>query len=280
MRFDDFDKQMRVYEQSLDQNILPDMYMVARLDGRGFTKFTKKAGFEKPFDESFRDLMSDTVKYLMTESGFNFIYGFTESDEISLLFAPDDQTFGRKVRKLNTTLASCASAYFTTKYKEYLYDNSIVDLELARHKGYLYDDSIKNLYLSICTFDCRIIPLPNKERVADCFLWRQEDANRNALNGWCYWTLRKEGKSKREATSILSGKGVAFKNELLLQRGINYNDVPSWQKRGVGFVFEEMEKEGMNPITGEKIKTKRRELVEKELPIGEEYKQMILRMLN
>jgi tRNA(His) 5'-end guanylyltransferase len=132
----------------------------------------------------------------------------------------------------------------------------------------------------ICTFDCRIIPLPNKERVVDCFLWRQEDANRNALNGWCYWTLRKEGESKHKATSILSGKGNDFKNELLFQKGINYNDVPSWQKRGIGFVFEEVEKEGMNPITGEKVKTKRRELVEKELPIGEEYRKMILKILN
>lgn len=263
MRFDDFDKKMRMYEQSLDQNILPDMYMVARLDGRGFTKFTKKAGFEKPFDEGFRNLMNDTVEYLMKESGFNFIYGFTESDEISLLFAPEDQSFGRKVRKLDTTLAGCASAYFTMRYKEYLCDNSTEDTEF-----------------DICTFDCRIVPLPNKERVADCFLWRQEDANRNALNGWCYWTLRKEGKSKREATSILSGKGTAFKNELLFERGINYNDVPGWQKRGIGFVFEEVEKEGMNPITGEKTKTKRRELVKKELSVGEEYRQMILSILS
>ena len=261
MRFDDFDKKMRVYEQSLDQNILSDMYMVARLDGRGFTKFTKKACFEKPFDENFRNLMNDTVKYLMTESGFNFIYGFTESDEISLLFAPDDQTFGRKVRKLNTTLAGCASAYFTMRYKEYF-------------------NPIKNAKFDICTFDCRIIPLPNKERVADCFLWRQEDANRNALNGWCYWMLRKEGKSKREATSIMSGKGTGFKNELLFQRGINYNDVPNWQKRGNGFIFEEVEKDGMNPITGEKTKTRRRALVIKELPIGEEYRQMILNILS
>ena len=263
MRFDDFDKQMRVYEQSLDQTILPDMYMVARLDGRGFTKFTKKAGFEKPFDEGFRNLMNDTVKYLMTKSGFNFIYGFTESDEISLLFVPDDQTFGRKVRKLNTTLAGCASAYFTIRYKEYLYNHPIKDTKF-----------------DICTFDCRIIPLPNKDRVADCFLWRQEDANRNALNGWCYWTLRKEGESSRKATSILSGKGNDFKNELLFQKGINYNDVPGWQKRGIGFTFEEVEKEGMNPITGEKVKTKRRELVKKDLPIGEEYRKMILKILN
>ena len=263
MKFDDFDKKMRAYEQSLDQNILPDMYMVARLDGRGFTKFTKEMKFENPFDKEFRSMMNKTVEHLMTKSGFHFLYGFTESDEISLLFAPDDQTFGRKVRKLNTTLAGEASAYFTALFNLYRNNGRRVRAETR-----------------ICTFDCRIIPLPNKERVADCFLWRQEDANRNALNGWCYWTLRKEGKSKREATSMLSGKGTAFKNELLFQKGINYNDILGWQKRGTGFVFEEVEKEGMNPVTGEKTKAKRRELVEKELPVGEEYREMILKILE
>ena len=47
MRFDDFDKEMRKYEQSLDQVILPDMYIVARLDGRSFSKFTEKQNFER-----------------------------------------------------------------------------------------------------------------------------------------------------------------------------------------------------------------------------------------
>ena len=52
MRFDEMDAKMRVYEQSLDQVLLPDIYMVARLDGRGFTKLTKEVcNFEAPFDE-------------------------------------------------------------------------------------------------------------------------------------------------------------------------------------------------------------------------------------
>ena len=42
MRFDEMDKKMRVYEQSLDQVLLPDIYMVARLDGRGSTRLTKE----------------------------------------------------------------------------------------------------------------------------------------------------------------------------------------------------------------------------------------------
>ena len=42
MNFDELDAKMRVYEQSLDQILVPDMYMVARLDGRSFTRLTKE----------------------------------------------------------------------------------------------------------------------------------------------------------------------------------------------------------------------------------------------
>ena len=155
MKFDDLDRKMRVYEQSLDQRIVPDMYMVARLDGRNFTRLTKETcGFEAPFDPRFRDLMTGTVAHLM-DCGFKFAYGYTESDEISLLFARDESAFGRKTRKLNSVLAGEASAAFS--------------LALGR----------------VAVFDCRIAPLPNAERVADYFSWRQEDAHRNALNAHC-----------------------------------------------------------------------------------------------
>ena len=156
MKFDDFDKEMRIYEESLDQYILPDMYIAARLDGRSFTRLTKEiCEFEAPFDVKFRDLMVETVKSLMNV-GFRIVYGYTESDEISVLFHHDDNTFGRKVRKINTTLAGEASAAFS--------------LALGQ----------------AATFDCRVIPLPNKSRVADYFVWRQEDSHRNSLNAHCY----------------------------------------------------------------------------------------------
>ena len=55
MKFDDLDKQMRIYEQNLDQYIVPGMYIVARLDGRSFTKLThEQMKFEAPFDSAFR----------------------------------------------------------------------------------------------------------------------------------------------------------------------------------------------------------------------------------
>lgn len=246
MNFEELDKKMRMYEQSIDQTILQDLYLVARLDGRSFTRLTKEVcQFEAPFDTRFRDMMVHTVRELMN-CGFRVIYGFTESDEISLLFHPEENTFGRKVRKYDSILAGVASAAFS--------------LQLGQPG----------------IFDCRLIPLPNLERVADYFLWRQEDAHRNALNAHCYWALRKEGVCAQEATKQLEGKSVAFKNELLFQKGINFNDTPSWQKRGIGLWWDEVEKVGYNPIRQETVITTRRELREEyELPLGESYGVLI-----
>src|SRR5262245_8395597 len=170
MKFDDLDQKMRVFETAHDLCVLPGLYMVARLDGRGFTRLTKEVQqFEAPFDIRFRDLMLETAEYLMRGCGFTFVYGYTESDEISLLFGPDENSFGRKSRKLNSILAGEASAKFS--------------LSLG----------------AVASFDCRISELPSIELVVDYFRWRNEDAHRNALNAHCYWLLRKQGKDVGEA---------------------------------------------------------------------------------
>ena len=110
----------------------------------------------------------------------------------------------------------------------------------------------------------------------DYFLWRQEDAHRNALNSWCYWTLRGDGDSVVKATKTLEGKSVSFKNELLFHHGINFDKLPSWQKRGIGLWFENYEKQGYNPISREDVVTTRREMkVEYDLPLREAYAELV-----
>ena len=250
MHFNEFDSIMRVYEESLDQYILPDMFIAVRLDGRSFTSLTKKMNFEKPFDVKFRDMMVDTVKALM-EAGFRVVYGFTQSDEISLLFHKDENTFSRKVRKINTTLAGEASGTFSLALGE------------------------------VATFDSRVIPLPNEKKLADYFAWRQEDAKRNALQGYCYWTLRKEGKTASQAARILNKQGFKFKIDLLEERGINFDEVPKWQRHGVGVYFKDIEREGFNPIKNEKVIAKRRELfADYDLPYGDDYRKYVLEFLE
>lgn len=84
-----------------------------------------------------------------------------------------------------------------------------------------------------------------------------------------------------ERNPMLEGKSVAYKNELLFQKGINYNELPSWQKRGIGVSFGEVEKMGFNPVRGESVVTKRRELVaDYELPVGEDYREYVLKFLQ
>jgi len=130
------------------------------------------------------------------------------------------------------------------------------------------------------SFDCRLCELPHQELVVDYFRWRAADAYRNALHSHCYWLLRQDNFSQQAATQKLEGMAIAEKNELLLSYGINFNDLPAWQKRGIGFYWAVVPKEGFNPQTGNKTITQRRRIfVDMELPMREEYETFLLKLL-
>ncbi|MBL8150880.1 MAG: guanylyltransferase [Blastocatellia bacterium] len=249
MKFEDLDTKMRVFETAHDQYILPKIFIVIRLDGRGFTRQTKDVWkLEIPFDTQFRDIMLATTEHLF-EIGFSVVYGYTQSDEISILLRRDDATFSRKVRKLISVTAGEASSHFT--------------LSMGK----------------LACFDARICQLPTESLVHDYFRWRQEDAHRNALNAHCYWLLRRSGKAAQQSAKQLMGLSVSEKNELLFQSGINFNDLPLWQKRGAAVYVEDYQKPALNPKTGESVLASRRRLKrDLELPMGEQYGDFIDRI--
>ncbi|WP_446374424.1 tRNA(His) guanylyltransferase Thg1 family protein [Coleofasciculus sp. E2-BRE-01] len=251
MKFDELDAKMRVYETAHDHCVLPGLYMIARLDGRGFTRLTREVHpFSAPFDQRFRDAMILTVEHLMN-CGLKVIYGYTQSDEISLLFDVAESAFNRKLRKLNSVLAGEASAKFSL------------------------------ILGTVACFDCRLSQLPTIETVVDYFRWRQEDAHRNALNSHSYWCLRNDGKTARQATARLERLSVADKNELLFQHGINFNHLPNWHKRGVGLYWETYQKPGLNPLTDETTEaTRKRIRQEFNLPMKDQYSQFIRDLLR
>jgi tRNA(His) 5'-end guanylyltransferase len=241
---------MRMFETAHDRSVLPGIHIVVRLDGRGFTRLTKELhAFEAPFDERFRDLMVHTTKHLM-DAGARCVFGYTQSDEISLLLHRDADAFGRKERKLLSILAGEASAAFSVKLG------------------------------AAGVFDARLCEFPNSEYVTDYFRWRQADAGRNALSAHCYWSQRREGATVEEATGVLRGMSVAAKDEFLFARGINFNDLPLWQKRGVGVSWETYEVKATNPLTGAAVvATRRRLATELELPMGDAYGAYVLARL-
>lgn len=246
MKFEQLDRRMRVFETAHDHCVLPGVHMVARIDGRSFSHLTRVAhAFDAPYDERFRDCMVAALEHLMG-CGFSVTYGYTQSDEISLLFRRDESLFGRKLRKYLSVLAGEASAAFS--------------LRLG----------------APAAFDCRISQLPTETDVVDYFRWRHEDAHRNALNGHCYWLLRRQGLDDAEATRRLDGVSVAQRNELLFQHGIQFNDLPSWQKRGIGAYWEAVVEEGRDPRTDTPVRTTRRRLrVDHELPMKDEYEAFV-----
>jgi tRNA(His) 5'-end guanylyltransferase len=248
MRPSAFEAKMRALEYFHDLRLLPGAWVVVRVDGRSFSRFTAQR-FEKPFDERFHDLMVQTAGALLEELGG--IYAYTESDEISVLFRPEWELFDRELEKVISLSAALASATFT------------------------------HACGAPVMFDSRAWLGARAGLVIDYFRWRQADAARCALNGWCYWVLRKEGQSVGQATSELRGKNLAQKNELLFQRGINFNEVPTWQRRGTGLYWEEYEKEGFNPREQKKVVALRKRVkIDRDLPMKDDYNQFLRRILQ
>jgi len=251
MKFDDLDARMRVYETAHDQLIPPGIFPVVRLDGRGFTRLTKELlDLEAPFDSRFSDFMATTVEHLM-ECGFRVLYGYAQSDEISLLLDPGETAFGRKLRKYNSILAGEASARLSL------------------------------LLGQMACFDSRVCQLTTPNLVEDYFRWRQEDARRNALSAYCYWEQRKRGASVAAATKKLEGLSSAAKIALLADLGIDFEQAPGWQKNGFGIYWETYEKEGRNPRTGEIVPAVRQRLrQDRQLPLGKDYGRFVLAFLS
>lgn len=247
MKGKETDRQMRALEYFRGVRLLPGVWPVIRLDGRSFGSFVGDR-FERPYDERFRDLIVATSRAVLDE--LQGLYAYTMSDEISLLLPREWEMFDRRMEKAVSVSAGIASAAFTHAAGE------------PAH------------------FDSRIWLGADTGLVAEYFTWRQGEAARNALHSWCYWTLRKEGKNAREASSALRGKGAAFQNELLFCRGINFNDLPPWQRRGVGLYRERYEKPGHDPVKDAvTVAVRRRTRVAMDLPVKDEYAQFLHRIM-
>lgn len=199
---DEFGDRMKAYEAvEAGRRFIPLLPVYARIDGRGFSRFTR--GMDRPFDPRLSDAMIDTTKYLVVETHARI--GYTQSDEISLVWQQEryDSSiiFDGKIQKMCSVLASITAAFFMRACSD-------------RLPG--YEDRLP-------AFDCRVFQFPNRTEAANVFLWREQDAAKNAIS--------------MAARAVYSHKQLDSKNgaemqEMLWQKGINFNDYPAFFKRG------------------------------------------------
>ena len=224
---DELGQRMKEFYEAVPKiKLMRRMPVAIRIDGRAFHTFTR--GFQKPFDLVLMKTMQQTMQYLC-EHIQGCVLGYAQSDEITLILV-DYQTldtsawFDYEVQKLCSISASMATFAFNTYFKENK-ENVMRDpgVKLELQELLEYVGSLEKAFKLGAMFDSRCFNIP-KEEVANLLYWRQLDATRNSIQmvGQTYFSHKElHGKSCNEIQDML-----------MLQKNINWNDFPVFQKRG------------------------------------------------
>ena len=200
---DELGDRMKAYEGVESQRRLDvSLPIYARIDGRGFSKFTR--GMKRPFDPAMSEAMIATTAELVKQT--HAALGYTQSDEISLIWAPartEESTtfFDGKVQKLVSVLASLSAAAF--------------DFQLSR--------VMPERVAQLPHFDCRVFNLPSLDEGANAILWRALDARKNAVQMVAHHHF-----SHRQ----LHGQGQAAMLEMMAGINVDFHAFPAAFRHG------------------------------------------------
>lgn len=224
----DLDSRMKDYEKRDRHYLQKRVPVIIRLDIRAGHTFLK--GFKRPFDEVFIKSMQETAKYLC-ENIQNCKLSYQQSDEITLLLIDYDKLntdcfFDYRVDKLCSIAASMATMSFNKAFRKNVNDWWVTPFsgitKEFQERETLYK-TYKNAIEKGAMFDARCFNIP-KEEVTNNFYWRQLDASRNSV--------QMVGQACFSDEELKSKKNNEVQDMLMLQRGINWNDLPTYQKRG------------------------------------------------
>jgi tRNA(His) guanylyltransferase len=213
------DRMKENYEFVSQTKLLRRTPVIIRLDGKAFHSFTK--GMERPFDERLINTMQETTQYLVKNiEGCEF--GYTQSDEISLLLTDykkiaTEAWFDYKVQKICSIAASMCTVFFDNFFQNNMCSEEAI-LEMSEKNGKLTDFSDR-----IAFFDARCFNIP-KDEVVNYFIFRQQDCTRNSIQMVGQANFSHKQLHKKSCDEI--------QEMLFSQKGINWNDIPTYQKRG------------------------------------------------
>ncbi|KAI5301712.1 tRNA-His guanylyltransferase [Ascosphaera pollenicola] len=210
----------RLFEQQ--DSLLPNTWIVIRIDGIGFHKFSKHYNFEKPNDVRALNVMNDAAVAVMKRYS-DLVLAYGQSDEYSFVFHKSCQLWERRASKLTTAVVSTFTASYC-RYWPIHFPAQPLDPEMEP------------------AFDGRAVLYPSDTNLRDYLCWRQADCHINNLYNTTFWNIvLKGGMSNQEAEVALKGTLAADKNEILFSRfGINYNNESEMYKKG-SVIYREYE---------------------------------------
>lgn len=229
---------MKTFYERVTRIFLPRRaYTIIRVDGKAFHTYTR--GLEQPFDIDFVDDMDATAKYLC-EHIQGAKCAFVQSDEISILLTDFDKLttsawFDNNLQKMCSISASLATAAFNHLRANRYWDVSSANINtIGEHfdpRVDLEDTSISvnSLFAyvpkqpKIALFDSRVFQIPSKSEVMNYFIWRQRDTVKNSISSVAQ-TLY--------SSNELHRKNDNEQQEMIFQKGINWNDYDPKLKRG------------------------------------------------
>jgi tRNA(His) guanylyltransferase len=218
------DRMKSFYEDRTRYKLTRRTNTIIRVDGKAFSNYTK--GLERPFDAGLMEDMNKTTEYLCQNiQGAKF--GYVQSDEISILITDYDDIsthawFDGNLQKMASIAASLATAKFNQLRMQRAYRN--LEVDQIDHGPTAYDMGISGvLDTKLAMFDARVFQIPYQEEVINYFIWRQQDATRNSIS-----SVAQSLYSPKE----LNGKKTGQMQEMIFQKGINWNDYTPREKRG------------------------------------------------
>lgn len=234
------DRMKRQYEDRTRYLLPRRTHTIIRIDGKAFHTFTRDSC--EPFDYRLMDWLDEAAIALCSEAqGVRCAYG--QSDEYSFLLQDFETTltemwFDGNIQKI----VSVAASIFTTAFAK------------ANQSGHT------------ANFDARVFTIPDITEVENYFIWRQQDATRNAIlmAGYSEFSPKQ-----------MHAKNTSEVQEMLFQeRDINFNDYPVIAKRGRCVVKESY-------LSGDAERT--RWTVDREMPIltqDRDYFRRAMRMAS
>ena len=229
---DELGDRIKSYYEDRTRYYLPRRtYTIIRIDGKTFHTYTR--GLNKPFDDGLINDMDETAIYLCKNiQGAKF--AFVQSDEITILLTDFDKIgtdawFDGNIQKMVSVAASMATSKFNQlrwiRFVTEKYNNTVdkISWEWFMQAG----------QLKLAEFDARVFTIPSKTEVANMVIWRQKDCVRNSIS-----SVAQSLYSHKE----LNNKTSNEQQEMIFQKGINWNDYAPKLKRGIELAMKRKKK--------------------------------------